>query len=47
MQLESAKYLEDVRQAGRTVLEGTAGRTLEDYLRDEVEALLAAPPDTE
>lgn len=35
MQLESAKYLEDIRQAGRTVLEGTAGRTLDDYLRDK------------
>ena len=35
MQLESAKYLEDIRQAGRTVLEGTAGRTLENYLRDK------------
>ena len=36
MQLESAKYLEDIRQAGRTVLEATAGRTLDDYLRDKL-----------
>lgn len=36
MQLESAKYLEDVRQAGQTVLEATAGCTLDDYLGDKV-----------
>ena len=36
MQLESAKYLEDIRQAGRTVLEATAGRTLDAYLRDKL-----------
>lgn len=36
MQLESAKYLEDIREAGRTVLQATAGRTLDDYLRDKV-----------
>jgi len=36
MQLESAKHLEDIRQAGRTVLEATAGRTLDDYLRDKL-----------
>jgi len=36
MQLESAKYLEDIREAGRTVLQATAGRTLEDYLRDKI-----------
>ena len=31
MQLESAKYLEDIREAGRTVLQATAGLTLDDY----------------
>jgi uncharacterized protein with HEPN domain len=36
MQLESAKYLEDIRQAGRTVLEATAGRTLDGYLGDKI-----------
>jgi uncharacterized protein with HEPN domain len=36
MQLESAKYLEDIRQAGRTVVEGTAARTLDDYLGDKL-----------
>jgi uncharacterized protein with HEPN domain len=36
MQLESAKYLEDIREAGRTVLEATAGRTLDDDLRDKI-----------
>ena len=30
MQLESAKYLEDIREAGRTVLEATAGRKLDE-----------------
>lgn len=34
MQLESKKYLEDVREAGQTVLQAAAGRTLDDYLRD-------------
>jgi uncharacterized protein with HEPN domain len=36
MRLESAKYLEDIRQAARTVLEATAGRTFDDYLRDKL-----------
>jgi len=36
MQLESAKYLEDIREAGQTVLQATAGRTLDDYLRDKL-----------
>lgn len=36
MQLESAKYLEDIREAGRTVLQATGGRSLEDYLRDKL-----------
>lgn len=36
MQLESAKYLEDIREAGQTVLEATSGRPLEDYLRDKL-----------
>ena len=36
MQLESAKYLEDIREAGRTVIEVTAARLLDDYLRDKV-----------
>jgi uncharacterized protein with HEPN domain len=36
MQPESAKYLEDIREAGRTVLQATAGRTLEDYLGDKL-----------
>lgn len=36
MQLESAKYLEDIRQAGRTVLGATVGRTLDDYLQDKL-----------
>jgi len=36
MQLESAKYLQDVREAGRTVAEITAGRTLDDYLGDKI-----------
>lgn len=36
MQLESKKYLEDVREAGQTVLQATAGRTLDDYLRDKL-----------
>jgi hypothetical protein len=30
MQLESAKYLEDIREAGRTVIEVTAARSLDD-----------------
>ena len=33
---DSAKYLEDIREAGRTVLEATAGRTLDDYLADKL-----------
>jgi len=36
MQPKSAKYLEDIRQAARTVLEATAGRKLDDYLRDKL-----------
>jgi uncharacterized protein with HEPN domain len=36
MQLESAKYLEDIREAGQTVIQATAGLTLDDYLRDKV-----------
>src|SRR3972149_1580253 len=36
MQLESAKYLEDIREAGQTVLQATAARTLDDYLRDKL-----------
>lgn len=36
MRLESAKYLADIREAGQTILEATAGRTLEDYLRDKI-----------
>jgi uncharacterized protein with HEPN domain len=36
MQLESAKYLEDIREAGQTVIEAAAGRTLDDYLRDKL-----------
>jgi uncharacterized protein with HEPN domain len=36
MQLESAKYLEDIRQAGQTVLEATAGRTLDDYVGNKL-----------
>lgn len=39
MQPRSAKYLEDIRQAGRTVLEATAGRTLDDYLQDKLRRL--------
>jgi hypothetical protein len=42
MQLESAKYLEDIREAGQTVLQATAGRTLEDYLRDKILGLAVA-----
>lgn len=42
MQLESAKYLEDIREAGRTVLQATAGRTLDDYLCDKVLRLAVA-----
>ena len=36
MQPRSAKYLEDIRQAGRTVLEATASRTLDAYLADKL-----------
>ena len=36
MQLESAKYLEDIREAAQTVLQATAGRALDDYLRDKL-----------
>jgi uncharacterized protein with HEPN domain len=36
MRLESAKYLEDVREAGQTVLQATASRNLDDYLRDKL-----------
>ena len=36
MRLESAKYLEDIRKAGRTVLRATAGLSLDTYLRDDL-----------
>ena len=36
MQLESAKYLEDIREAGKTIIEVTAARSLDEYLRDKV-----------
>lgn len=36
MRPESAKFLEDIREAGETVVEVTAGKTLDDYLRDKV-----------
>ncbi len=36
MQPESAKYLEDIREAGNTILEVTRGRSLSDYTRDKV-----------
>lgn len=36
MQPDSAKYLEDVREAGRTILEATSGRSLTDYLGDKL-----------
>ncbi len=36
MQLESAKYLEDIREAGQTVLQATSGRSLDDYLGDKL-----------
>jgi len=36
MQPKSAKLLEDIRQAGETILEVTAGKRLEDYLADKV-----------
>lgn len=36
MRPESAKLLEDIREAGQTVLEIAAGKTLADYLEDKV-----------
>ena len=36
MQRESAKFLEDIRQAGRTVLEATAGRSVDAYLGNKL-----------
>ena len=36
MQPESAKYLEDIRDAGATIREVTSGRTLADYKRDKL-----------
>jgi uncharacterized protein with HEPN domain len=36
MQPKAAKLLEDIREAGQTVLEITSGRTLADYLADKV-----------
>ena len=36
MQPSSAKYLEDIREAGQTVLEVTSGKTLADYAADKV-----------
>jgi len=36
MQPESAKYLEDIREAGATIREVTDGRTLADYKRDKL-----------
>ena len=36
MQPESAKYLEDIRDASATIREVTSGRTLADYKRDKL-----------
>jgi uncharacterized protein with HEPN domain len=36
MQPESAKFLEDIREAGQTVIEIAGGRALSDYLDDKV-----------
>jgi len=36
MQPSSAKYLEDIREAGQTILEVTTGKALPDYLADKV-----------
>lgn len=33
---ESAKYLEDIRDAAQTILQATADRSLGDYLRDKL-----------
>jgi hypothetical protein len=43
MQPESAKYLEDIREAGATIREVTHGRTLTDYKRDKLLCLGTAP----
>ena len=36
MQPESAKFLEDIREAAQTIVQATGGRTLDDYLRDKL-----------
>jgi len=36
MRPESAKFLEDIREAGQTALEIAAGKALSDYLDDKV-----------
>lgn len=36
MQPDSAKFLEDIREAGQTILEVTSGKKLADYLADKV-----------
>ena len=36
MRPESAKYLEDIREEGRTIDEITAGKALSDYLANKV-----------
>ncbi len=36
MRPESAKYLEDIREAGRTILEAPSGRKLADCLGDKL-----------
>src|SRR5258708_28140018 len=44
MQVGSGEDLEDIREAGQTVLEATAGRTLDDYLRDKLLRLAVEVP---
>lgn len=36
MQPSSAKLLEDIREAGQTIVEVTTGKTLDDYQSDKV-----------
>lgn len=36
MQPKSAKLLEDIREAGHTVVDVTSGKQLEDYLADKI-----------
>jgi uncharacterized protein with HEPN domain len=36
MQPRSAKLLEDIRDAGQTIIDATAGKRLDDYLNDRL-----------